>query len=115
MRRLEYRKYPYVVISDVRFPNELRFIRDNGVICVYLERTAPPDDTRAAWHRHISEHAVRKWWFDRVVQNRDILDLRIQIEQLMLDIGKRSNCMPAPLFQRWLGRLCSGHSRCEPA
>ncbi len=111
MRRMEARQKKCVVIADVRFPNELRFIRDNGGVTVYLERASVPEASvpggnYAAWRRHVSEHAVHKRQFDMVIQNNDLLDLQRRMEQLMLKLTERGNYMPAPLFQRWLTRLC---------
>lgn|GEM_PF-98824 len=57
-----------VVITDVRFPNEVQAIRERGGIVVRIERDGLPEDA------HPSEHALDDYTFDVVIQNEGTVD-----------------------------------------
>ncbi|MFE0104164.1 hypothetical protein [Streptomyces sp. NPDC059009] len=54
------------VITDVRFPNEVRAIWDRGGIVVWIVR---PGQTRSPESHHISENALKGWTLDDVILN----------------------------------------------
>lgn len=51
------------LITDTRFPNEARAIKERGGIMVRVERKGLPENT------HISETALDDWEFDYVIEN----------------------------------------------
>lgn len=56
-----------VYIDDVRFPNEVQKLRDNGFIIVYLNGRGLPDPD-AEWRRDESE-LLDRWTADYIVQS----------------------------------------------
>lgn len=93
-----------IVISDCRFPNEIRAIRSNGGIVVRVHRGADPDwfavlehmrgettlgicqDYMKQWNIHASEWSWVGTQFDAVVDNNSTLDMLYQqINDLVLD------------------------------
>lgn len=101
------RKNPnqHIVISDVRFPNEIDFIRNQGGIMIRIDRGPSP-----VWHEtalmankgnslakeamtktyssaHFSEWAWVGSTFDRIIDNNGTMeDLKVQIEDLISKI-----------------------------
>lgn len=70
----------HVVVTDVRFPNEVRFIRQQGGLLVYIERPGLPDDGDT----HASETSTSAADADHVVYNTGSLeDLRLDAGLLM--------------------------------
>lgn len=64
----------HVVVTDVRFPNEVAYIREHGGVLVYVERPGLPDDGDT----HVSETSTSSADADVVVLNTGTLaDLRI--------------------------------------
>ncbi|MEV3858447.1 hypothetical protein AB0J38_29550 [Streptomyces sp. NPDC050095] len=54
------------VITDVRFPNEVRAIWDRGGIVVWIVR---PGQALSEASRHVSESALKGWTLDDVILN----------------------------------------------
>lgn len=73
-RRIVAAPSAHVVVTDVRFPNEVAFIRSQGGTLVYVERPGLPDDGDT----HASETSTSSADADVVVWNTGTLeDLRI--------------------------------------
>ena len=53
-----------VVVTDMRFPNEARAVREADGITIRIERPGYP-----AFDDHITETALADWRFDAVIQN----------------------------------------------
>jgi hypothetical protein len=92
-----------VVISDCRFPNEIKAIRSQGGVVIRVVRGAEPEwysvaeqanlGTDGAWHalQSIGVHASETAWigtdFDRVLDNNGTLtDLYDQVTGLVQDL-----------------------------
>jgi hypothetical protein len=101
------RKNPeqHVVISDVRFPNEVKFIQDQGGIMIRVDRGAPPVwfetalkankgnslakgvMTQTYSSAHFSEWAWVGQKYDYVLNNDSTLeDLKMQVEEIVAKI-----------------------------
>lgn len=80
-----------VVVTDVRFLNEVQAIRDAGGLIVRIDRPSLPDDGDA----HVSEHEWRSVVPDFTVENRDgeLDDLRTLAAIIATDaaVGKPAN------------------------
>ena len=73
-RRIVAAPSQHVVVTDVRFPNEVAFIRSQGGTLVYIERPGLPDDGDT----HVSETSTSSADADVVVLNTGTLsDLRL--------------------------------------
>ena len=69
------------VITDVRFPNEAKAIRERGGIVIRLERDM---DRSGPEHQHLSETALDGWDFDYVIDNNGSLeDLRNRLNSTL--------------------------------
>lgn len=90
-----------VVIPDVRFPNEIHFIRSMGGKVIRVKRGPEPEwynaalsanfecntDLMANYHIHYSEWAWIGQKFDHVIENDGTLeDLRIKLNNIMESI-----------------------------
>lgn len=70
------------VFADVRFPNEAQAIKDRGGVVVWIERPGV-----APANGHISESALDKWIFDRVIDNdNDTTVLHQKAFRLVLEL-----------------------------
>lgn len=82
MHRLEYTRCPRIVISDVRFPNEAKAIRERGGVIVEVWRDEAPtgDD-------HISEAGLPRDLIDVTQHNEGpIADLPFTIETGLMPV-----------------------------
>lgn len=71
--------YPNWVITDTRYTNEAKAIKDKGGIIIRVER---PGITPI--NNHASEVGLDKWDFDyKVVNNSDIFDLKETVKQIL--------------------------------
>lgn len=62
-----------VVVSDVRFPNEVQAIRNRGGVVALVRRPGTRDPSQA-WRQHVSESALAGDVPDAVLQNDGTLD-----------------------------------------
>jgi hypothetical protein len=67
-----------VVISDVRFDDEARFVRDNGGVVVQITRTNGNQHVDAELAGHLSEKGISPNLVDVVVENNGTLEDFIQ-------------------------------------
>lgn len=58
----------YVIITDVRFKNELEFIKNNNGMVIFIERNISNNDN------HVSENSIKKSDCDYVVSNNTNID-----------------------------------------
>ncbi|MFF4528151.1 hypothetical protein ACFY1P_02660 [Streptomyces sp. NPDC001407] len=73
-----------VVITDVRFPNEARAIKDRGGLVVQVRR---PQQILINGADHISENALKDWDFDVIVLNTGTIE----------DLHKSAECLLRPV------------------
>lgn len=72
-----------IVISDIRFEGEAKWLRDQGGIIWHIER---PNNPYATFTRHLSEVPILPLQNEPVILNDDDIDqLHEQIEILMID------------------------------
>ncbi|MFF7021438.1 hypothetical protein ACFY97_10525 [Streptomyces klenkii] len=71
------------VISDVRFPNEARAIKERGGLVVQVRR---PKQILIEGAAHISENALADWDFDVILLNTGTLD----------DLQRSAECLTRP-------------------
>jgi hypothetical protein len=71
--------YPNWVVTDTRFPNEAKAIKDNGGVIIRIDRPGvEPINT------HPSEIGLDGWSFDyKIVNNSDIFSLKQTIETIL--------------------------------
>lgn len=79
-------EYPNWIITDTRFPNELQAIKNNGGICIRIDRqSVETGDT------HESENAWRNWIMDYVIDNNSTIEnLVVEVERML----KHFNYLP---------------------
>lgn len=65
-------EYPKWIITDCRFPNEARAIKDRGGIIVRVERETD------YFNDHISETALNDWEFDYIINNNGTIEELIE-------------------------------------
>jgi len=71
------------IITDVRFPNEARAIKDRGGFIIRINRY-PPGVSPKLMDLHESETALDEWEFDHVVWNNGTIeDLTNQIKEIL--------------------------------
>ena len=79
--------YPNWIITDTRFPNEAKAIKDKGGIVIRINRPPNIDDI-LIWgdkpDRHISETALDDWNFDEVIENDNGLDKLLYLTEQVL-------------------------------
>ncbi len=79
--------YPNWIITDTRFPNEAKAIKDKGGIVIRINRPPNIDDI-LIWgdksNRHISETALDDWEFDEVIENDNGLDKLLYLTEQVL-------------------------------
>ena len=64
------------IITDVRFPNELQFIRDHGMGCIYVHRPSVVDGSPELQHESETHLADIRRGCDLVIENNgDIAQL----------------------------------------
>ena len=80
--------YDFVVISDVRFPNEVTRWQDEGydVISVLVEREGFESELTDEQKNHISETALDDFIFDWCITSTDLRDLEGNVEVFVRDI-----------------------------
>lgn len=68
----------YIIITDVRFNNELEFIKNNNGIVIFIDRDIPNSDN------HISENSIKKQDCDYIISNNlNIIDLEKNISNFV--------------------------------
>lgn len=73
-----------ITISDVRFPNEVEFIKMNGGISININR---PFGDIIESSSHISENALKDWKFDFYIENdKDVIHLYQLIDSIMAEV-----------------------------
>lgn len=72
-------------ITDMRFPNEAKALKNNGFLLVKIDRDSRPNETRAT---HESENALNNFTgWDMVIKNNDTLENFYQeLQSLVQDI-----------------------------
>lgn len=85
--------YQDVVISDVRFPNEIEFVRSVGGVIVRVKRGEDPTPEELST-LHISETAWNSCEPDRTIHNdKDVEGLKLCVSTLLTDLNKQSKMM----------------------
>lgn len=85
--------YQDVVISDVRFPNEIDFVRSAGGVIIRVQRGEDPSPEELS-KMHISETAWNSCEVDRTIHNdKDIEGLRLSVTTLLTDLDKQYKMM----------------------
>lgn len=81
-------KYDFVVISDVRFPNEVHRWKEEGfdVISVLIERLDFESELSDEQKKHISETAMSDFKFDCRIESKDLEELRNNVADFISDI-----------------------------
>lgn len=80
-------RYPNWIITDCRFPNEARAIKNEGGVIVRVNRAGIK-----AINAHPSEVALDAWSYDYVIDNDgSIEDLRKQVENVLKQVYKDEN------------------------
>ena len=81
--------YDDVVISDVRFPNEIDFVRSAGGVIVRVKRGEDPTPEELS-KLHISETAWNGCDPDRTIYNdKDVEGLKLCVSTLLTDLDKQ--------------------------
>jgi hypothetical protein len=71
--------FPNWIITDVRFPNEAKAIKDRGGIIIRVDRPSV-----SAVNNHPSETSLDSWNFDyKLVNNSDIFALKTSVKQVL--------------------------------
>lgn len=72
-------------ITDVRFPNEAKALRENGFYLIKVDRNMRPQEERAT---HASENALNDYkdWDFIVDNNSSLEDLYLQLQKIVQDI-----------------------------
>ena len=80
-----------VVISDVRFPNEIDFIRSAGGKIIRVKRGEDPTPDELS-KMHISETAWNTYTPDRIIHNdKDLKELKLHVNNILTDLEKGCN------------------------
>jgi hypothetical protein len=80
--------YQDVVISDVRFPNEIDFVRSAGGVLVRVKRGEDPTPEQLST-MHISETAWNSYEPDRTIHNdKNIDELKMCVSDLLTGLEK---------------------------
>ena len=76
-----YVKYPNWIITDVRFPNEAKAIKDRGGILIRINRPALVESN------HLSETSLDSATFDFVINNnKDIEHLTKEVRKILINL-----------------------------
>ena len=80
-----------IVITDVRFPDEIDFLKNKGAILIYIERDEPPswfyNIEKVPKDLHISEWAWVKYKPELCINNKGSReDLYFEIDKIMLSL-----------------------------
>jgi len=62
--------YPNWIITDTRFPNEAKAIKDKGGVCIKIERPNNPYTVTS----HASDTSLRDWNFDYYIKNDSTIE-----------------------------------------
>lgn len=74
--------YPNWIITDVRFPNEVKAIKERGGIIIRINTNKPHTD------EHVSETLLDNYEFDFVIDNNDtLLDLVVKVRELLTKLN----------------------------
>lgn len=85
-RRME--QFDKVVVTDLRFPNELKFLRDAGAHIVRVHRPALTPDLS-----HVSEQFVEEMDCDCIIVNDQTMPLFIEMaEQVLIELLEDAAC-----------------------
>jgi hypothetical protein len=85
--------YQDVVISDVRFPNEIDFVRSAGGVLVRVKRGEDPTPEQLST-MHISETAWNSYEPDRIIHNDKNIDgLKMSVSDLLTSLEKEYKMM----------------------
>lgn len=76
-------EYPNWLITDTRFPNEAKAIKDRGGIVIRINRPWSSEMTVKS-NMHISETALDNWEFDEVINNDNGLDKLLYLTEQVL-------------------------------
>lgn len=76
------------IINDVRFPNELEILQNNGAYCVKITRGQQPTGEPV----HASEQGLPSDKFDYLIRNDGSYEeLSLKVAEMLLDLGMVSN------------------------
>ncbi len=90
-------EYENIVITDCRFPNEIKMVKDNGGILVHVERNLPHwfhdyksgSSSPEADKLHASETSWIREKFDLEVKNNgSVKDLENKVEKYIMELSK---------------------------
>ncbi len=90
-------EYENVVITDCRFPNEIKMVKDNGGILIHVERNLPHwfhhyksgNNSPEADKLHVSETSWIREKFDLEVKNNgSVRDLENKVEKYIMELSK---------------------------
>ncbi len=86
-------KWDFVIVSDVRFPNELSRISDAGFPATHVRIVRPDFESSLTEDQknHPSETALDDSFFDYLVENTTIPELRKQLQEVCDSIIVRRN------------------------
>ena len=76
-------EYPNWIISDVRFPNEAKAIRDKGGILIRVDRDSDSEDS------HVSENTLNTYkdWKYVIDNNYSLSELILRVKEIMFKEG----------------------------
>lgn len=95
-RRIRMEAPQYALVTDVRFRNELGWVRGRGGVGVHVKRTEYVPD--ATTMDHISEQELAKTEFDYVIAAPTVTELEHDIVNWFDYIAKRSRIVPSTPF-----------------
>ena len=79
---------PLWIISDTRFPNELKAVKDKNGITIRINRDLPTADYKTLEQLHPSETALDDAEFDYVIDNNGTIEeLEEKVRQILLKEG----------------------------
>ena len=85
--------YKDVVISDVRFPNEIDFIRSAGGVIIRVKRGEDPTPEQLST-MHVSETAWNSYEPDRIIHNdKDLNGLKMCVSDLLTSLEKQDKML----------------------
>lgn len=78
-------KFPNWLITDTRFPNEAKAIKDRGGIIIRVERPRPFDHPTELGNTHPSETSLDNYIFDYVIKNDGTIEELIEkVKQILI-------------------------------
>lgn len=75
---------PNIIIADVRFPNEAKFVLDHGGILIRINRDLPTNESNI--NNHISETALDDFPFEYIIENNGTI---VDLENSFMNIFKK--------------------------